>query len=104
MHRRCRLGRGVGEPRPLADGSGASRLRGADEADARQERLHRRTVGGRPGAHRVLTDLTRPIGSAETQLRRMTRDDPQVKKLMLIKGIGAVPATLFEPPLPPLWA
>jgi transposase len=39
-----------------------------------------------------LADLTRRIASAEAQLRRMTEHDPQVKKLMAIKGIGQVTA------------
>jgi transposase len=39
-----------------------------------------------------LADLTRRIESAENQLRRMTEQDPQVKKLMTIKGIGEVTA------------
>jgi transposase len=39
-----------------------------------------------------LADLTRRIERAETQLRRMTAADPQVRKLMNVKGIGEVTA------------
>jgi len=39
-----------------------------------------------------LAELTRRIESAEAQLRRMTDGDPQVKKLMNIKGVGEVTA------------
>jgi transposase len=39
-----------------------------------------------------LADLTRRIESSEAQLRRMTAQDPLVKKLMNIKGVGEVTA------------
>lgn len=39
-----------------------------------------------------LVDLTRRIESTESRLRRMTEQDPQVKRLMAIKGIGEVTA------------
>ncbi|MEA2735371.1 MAG: transposase [Humisphaera sp.] len=39
-----------------------------------------------------LADLSTRIASAERQLQRMTNDDPQVKKLLAIKGIGSVTA------------
>ena len=39
-----------------------------------------------------LAELNRRIESAEDQLRQMTEHDPQVKKLLTIKGIGAVTA------------
>lgn len=39
-----------------------------------------------------LRDLNHRIMLAEKQLERMTQDDPQVKKLMAIKGIGEVTA------------
>jgi hypothetical protein len=41
-----------------------------------------------------LTELTRRIESAETRLRQMTKNDPHVRKLLAIKGIGEVTAWL----------